>query len=580
MARNKVFISYSHAERSYLEALLPGILQAVTSRDKVLWFDEQGIDIGDEFHANIQQALAEAGVGILLLSNRFLTSPYITQHELPYLLQQAERRTLKLGCLMMSPPFLMRLRSMHDVVDGQPRTVNLKAYQGAHSPTEPLDSLDQARTDRDLRRLADWVAAQLTARLETPLRRVGPRFELAVALRARRDHWEHRFSLPHAADFVRPTLHCLTPEMVYRDASATIDGDDLFQLLFGSDAQQSGAFWAPRSMPGPAADPTRAPLRVRLLTEEERLYTLPWARISYQGRALVADGWTVEFHADNASGFPEYPPHTCYFPGKVVLIGSHDSAHAPQSAAHFHDLQHFFQRRWQQAPEPVLVDTATALRTELSTGSPRLVYYYGPASREGLLLAGAGEPDHCFPWSELAELLRRSRSVSAVFLNLLGEAGCDAIPQGRVLLAGTRAVLVQCHERTAAPIAAKAALDWLHSVFAASERLDPVVALYRHQHGQVTAWTHYSSWQTVVPLRLETAELVHLLLDRRSQRAELAHARDEFYNLKARRIYHAVALGVTGCRGPPNSRKWSPASTSGTISVSRRCLSIALYRSP
>ena len=399
-------------------------------------------------------------------------------------------------------------------------------------------------------RLADWVAASnsLPGRT-TPLRRVGPRFELAIALRARRDHWEHRFSLPHAADFVRPTLHCLTPEMVFRDASATIDGDDLFQLLFGSDAQQSGAILGAAFDAGAAADPTRATVARAPADRRGAAYT----RCRGPGSAiravrLVADGWTVEFHADSTPGFPEYPPHTCYFPGKVVLIGARDSAHTPQSVAHFHDLQHFFQRRWQQAPEPVLVDTATALRTALSTGSPRLVYYYGPASRDGLLLAGAGEPDHCFPWSELAELLQRSRSVSAVFLNLLGEAGFDAIPQGRVLLAGTRAVLVQCHERTAAPIAAKAALDWLHSVFAASERLDPVVALYRHQHGQVAAWTHYSSWQTVVPLRLETAELVHLLLDRRSQRAELSHARDEFYNLKARRIYHAVALGVAGCR--------------------------------
>jgi hypothetical protein len=546
MAQNKVFISYSHEERSYLEALLP-VLQAVPGIGEDLWFDEQGIDIGDEFHTNIQQALAEAGVGILLLSNHFLTSSYVKQHELPNLLQKAEQKTLKLGCLYVTtiPDAALEIRM---VVDGQPRTVNLKTYQWAHSSTEPLESLDRAQQNAIYTRLTNWVVAQRTARTETPLRRVGPRFELAIALRARRDHWEHRFSLPHAADFVRPALHCLTPEMVFRDASATINGDDLFQLLFGSDTQQSSAILGAAFDAGPAADPTRDSLRVRLLTDEERLYTLPWARISYQGRALVTDGWTVEFHADSTPGFPEYPPHTCYFPGKVVLIGTRDSAHTPQSAAHFHDLQHFFQRRWQQAPEPVLVDTATTLRTALSTGSPRLVYYYGPASREGLLLASAGEPDYCFPWSELAALLQRSRSVSAVFLNLLGEAGFDAMPQGRVLLVGTRAVLVQCHERTAAPIAAKAALDWLHSVFAASERLDPVVALYRHQHGQVAAWTHYSNWQAVVPQRLETVELVHLLLDRRSQRAELAHARDEFYNLKTRRIYHAVALGVAGCR--------------------------------
>jgi hypothetical protein len=208
-------------------------------------------------------------------------------------------------------------------------------------------------------------------------------------------------------------------------------------------------------------------------------------------------------------------------------------------------VQHFFQRRWQQAPEPILVSTNTDLRATLRTGSTRLVYYYGEASADGLLLEGA---ERCFAWSELAELLQQSRSVSAVFLNLLGEASYGAITQSHVLLRGAVAVLVQCNERMAASAAAKAALDWLHSVFAAPERLDPVVALHQHQHGQVTAWTRYASWQTVVPVRIEMPELVNLLLDRRSQRAELTTARDEFYSFKNRRIYHAVAFGAEGSR--------------------------------
>ncbi len=38
MASNKVFISYSHADKQYLDELLP-VLQAVRSIDDVLWFD-------------------------------------------------------------------------------------------------------------------------------------------------------------------------------------------------------------------------------------------------------------------------------------------------------------------------------------------------------------------------------------------------------------------------------------------------------------------------------------------------------------------------------------------------------------
>ena len=42
------------------------------------------------------------------------------------------------------------------------------------------------------------------------------------------------------------------------------------------------------------------------------------------------------------------------------------------------------------------------------------------------------------PWSALAELLQRSRSVSVVFLNLIGEVSFDAIPQGRLSMIHVR----------------------------------------------------------------------------------------------------------------------------------------------
>ena len=42
--------------------------------------------------------------------------------------------------------------------------------------------------------------------------------------------------------------------------------------------------------------------------------------------------------------------------------------------------------------------------------------------------------------------------------------------------------------------------------------------------------------------------MVNLLLDRRSQRAELSTAQHEFYTLKNRCIYQAIAFGTAGCR--------------------------------
>lgn len=92
----KVFISYSHLDLAYRKALLPA-LKAVRSVGPYLWYDERGIDYGDLFHDNIQQALRATKIGTLLLSHHFFASEYIQKHELPFLLQQAELKRVRLA---------------------------------------------------------------------------------------------------------------------------------------------------------------------------------------------------------------------------------------------------------------------------------------------------------------------------------------------------------------------------------------------------------------------------------------------------------------------------------------------------
>lgn len=553
MPQQKVFISYSHVNKKYREELRR-VLETVPSIDEVLWFDEKAMDIGDKFHPTILQAMNDSGIGILLLSTDFFLSHYIKQHELPYLLRRAEQGTLQLACLYITAiPDGAFPRTVE--VDGQPRTVSIKEYIGANSPGQPLDSLWRKNQRHKVYvELANWVAQQIAARPAVPPQtsplptasnvppRPGERFELTLSLQNHGGQWHHSFSLPRVVRLDHPPLTCPAPQQLFSDRSL-VEGDQLFQLLFGKERASSGAILG-AAFHLPTADPTRYPLRLHLCTSDARLYALPWNNISYQNRRLVEDGWSVELHPDHPGGFPEYPAHTCYFPGKVVLIQAAEGEPAPQAVAHQRDLQNFFQRHWQEAPEPLLVHTVAELHEALHAGATRLVYIYGTASSSGLPLAGT-----LLPWDDLAALLQRSQSVSAVFVNLLGEASFDATPATRVLLTGTKAaVLVQCHERSATAEAARAGLAWLNSVFVSPERLDPVVALHQHARGQAIAWTRYTHWQTVAPHRVSMPELVHLLLDRRSQRAELAQAKLDFYDFKMRRIYQAVAFGLQGAR--------------------------------
>jgi hypothetical protein len=158
MDRN-IFISFSHKDKPYRDKLVPALEAVAAIRDRV-WFDQKFIDIGDRFHPEIQRALAESRIGILLVSSHFLTSDYITRHELPFLLGQAERGALKLGILHVSTVARAAL-AIPVEIDGQSRTVNLAETLGVNSPDQPLDRMTPGDRNALYARAADWAARQM-----------------------------------------------------------------------------------------------------------------------------------------------------------------------------------------------------------------------------------------------------------------------------------------------------------------------------------------------------------------------------------------------------------------------------------
>ena len=160
---SNIFISFSHKDKSYRDELVPALEAVAAIRDRV-WFDQKFVDIGDRFHPEIQRALAESKVGILLVSSHFLTSEYIKTHELPFLLRQAERGALKLGILYVSTVAKAAL-AIPVEIDGQSHTVNLADTLGVNSPTEPLDRMSPGERNALYARAADWAARQLALAL-------------------------------------------------------------------------------------------------------------------------------------------------------------------------------------------------------------------------------------------------------------------------------------------------------------------------------------------------------------------------------------------------------------------------------
>ncbi len=135
-----VFISYSHKDADWL-GKLKMFLQPLEQQGLLRIWDDTNIRPGSEWLEEIEHSLNSARVGVLLITQNFLTSEFILQKEFPVLLEKAKNR----GCLI----FWIAVSA--STVDDSP----LHWYQAANDPNKPLETLTEPEQNTVLKSIYD-----------------------------------------------------------------------------------------------------------------------------------------------------------------------------------------------------------------------------------------------------------------------------------------------------------------------------------------------------------------------------------------------------------------------------------------
>jgi TIR domain len=123
---NKVFVSYSRKDKEWLKRFEDVFkpLSRNVDADLDLWSDGR-IKPGDDWKTEIGIAMDSACAAVLLVSVNFLASDFIVREEIPYLLDAAKERNLRILLVRLTPCYIDATPLRHiQAVAGMPEALN------------------------------------------------------------------------------------------------------------------------------------------------------------------------------------------------------------------------------------------------------------------------------------------------------------------------------------------------------------------------------------------------------------------------------------------------------------------------
>ncbi len=152
----RIFICYAHKDnesddpsKRWLDRLLEQLEPLNLQKQALIWSDQR-LELGEEWHQEIQNTLGQVRAAILLVSPSFLASKYIRNSEVPVLLKNAkDKGVVIIPIILRSCLFKETKFKYPDPQKGQ-KELSLSVFQAAGSPTKPLNGLPEHEQDKVL----------------------------------------------------------------------------------------------------------------------------------------------------------------------------------------------------------------------------------------------------------------------------------------------------------------------------------------------------------------------------------------------------------------------------------------------
>lgn len=169
-----IFISYSHKDEAWKEALQRH-LKVLQSHNAFAIWDDRQIEVGSNWLPAIEGAIEQAKVALLLVSSDFLTSDFVSRKEIPRFLQRREAEGLQVvpvivhPCAWQAVPWLAALQG--GTRDNRPLAqFPLGSFESEQAFSEitlkVYNLLQAAKQEEESKRLADIARIAEQQRLE------------------------------------------------------------------------------------------------------------------------------------------------------------------------------------------------------------------------------------------------------------------------------------------------------------------------------------------------------------------------------------------------------------------------------